>query len=493
MHSSILFKVSSCASALLLAACASPDGLAPHGHLATPAALHSAQTLASVPRSAAAWPSTGWWNTLGDPQLDRLVAEALKDNPDLDIAQARARAADAQIGAMRAALLPTVNGSAGFSAAHLPGSVLPAPIGGHFGWAKDAYASFKWEPDLWGGKRAAWEAAVGESAAADVDVHAARLAISTGVARAYAQLGYAYRQQQLAEDELQRAQDARKLTAQRFRAGIDNRVNVKRSDTEVAQDQVQLVAAQHAGAAARVALAELLGKGPDRGLAITQPQPLQPARLAVPADLPAELLGRRPDLVAARWRVEAAERNIKVAKTAFLPNLSLSALAGLVATGPETLLSLPSRFYMAGPAISLPIFEGGRLRANLSAKDAAYDLAVATYNKTLIGAVDQVADRALALQSLALQVVAQQRALDAAQSAWSLADERYKSGIGSFLQTLDVRRDLLLAERALAALQAQQVDLSIQLIQALGGGYRAVPAPDTNSASLAVRNKVPHE
>jgi outer membrane protein TolC len=191
--------------------------------------------------------------------------------------------------------------------------------------------------------------------------------------------------------------------------------------------------------------------------------------------------------------VEAAERHIKVAKTAFLPNLSLSALAGLVATGPETLLSLPSRFYMAGPAISLPIFEGGRLRANLSAKDAAYDLAVATYNKTLIGAVDQLADRALALQSLALQVVAQQRALDAAQSAWSLADERYKSGIGSFLQTLDVRRDLLLAERALAALQAQQVDLSIQLIQALGGGYRAVPAPDTNSASLAVRNKVPHE
>lgn len=492
MSFSSAIKLACCASALVLTACASPDGLAPQEHLAAPASVHGSATLATIPRSAAAWPAHGWWNALGDPHLDELVKEALQDNPDLAMAQARARAADAQIAVVRAGLLPTVNGSAGISGAHLPSSVLPPPIGGHFGWSKDAYASFKWEPDLWGGKLAAWEAAVGEGAAADVDVHAARLAISTGVARAYAQLGYAFRQQQLAGEELKRAEDARDLTEQRFRAGIDNRVNVERSDTEVAQDQGQLAAAQHAVAAARIALAELLGQGPDRGLKIAEPQPLQPARLAVPPDLPAELLGRRPDLVAARWRVEAAERHIKVAKTAFLPNLSLSALAGLVATGSETLLSLPSRFYEFGPALSLPIFEGGRLRGNLSAADAAYDLAVASYNKTLIGAVDRVADRALTLQSLAGQVAAQQRALDAARNAWSLSEQRYKSGIGSFLESLEVRRDLLTAERALAALQAQQVDLSIQLIAALGGGYRAVPSPHGLALTPAA-NKAQHE
>ncbi len=461
---------------LVLAGCASPDGLAPAARLTDVTTLHAGQTLAAGGPGDAAWPTADWWHALGDPQLDALVAEALADNPDVDAAQARVRAAEAASGALGAALGPSIAGSAAISGAHLPGTVLPDPIGGHFGWLRYGYASFKWDPDLWGGKRAAWEAAVGQALASEVDMHATRLALSTSVARAYAQFGYAWRQQTLASDQLKRAQEARALTAERFDAGIGGRLALRRSEAEVAQDQRQLAAARQAADAARITLAVLLGKGPDRGLALTVPAALEPARLALPPDLPAELLGRRPDLVAARWRVEAANRDIDAAKAQFLPNISLGVLVGLAAKGAESLLSLPARFYEFGPAVSLPIFDSGRLRANLAGRDAAYDLTVATYNKVLVAALGQVADHTRALQGLAAQIAAQQQSLQAARDAWELAEQRYRAGVGSFLDALDVRRDLLQAEQALAALQAQQLDRSIELIAALGGGWRAVQA-----------------
>ncbi|HXD36452.1 MAG TPA: efflux transporter outer membrane subunit, partial [Rhodanobacter sp.] len=215
-------------------------------------------------------------------------------------------------------------------------------------------------------------------------------------------------------------------------------------------------------------------------------QLLAPAELAVPNNLPLELIGHRADLVAARWRVEAAGKDIKAAKTEFMPDISIGALAGVLRLGGGNPFTLPSRFYQAGPSLSLPIFDGGRLRANLAGKDAQYDLAVAQYNQTLVGAVNEVADDVSALQSLQRQLAAQQRAQNAAQQAWDLALERFKAGIGSYLETLSVRQQLLLAERGMAALQAQQVDRSIQLIQALGGGYQPqADAPASSSSTSA--------
>jgi NodT family efflux transporter outer membrane factor (OMF) lipoprotein len=313
---------------------------------------------------------------------------------------------------------------------------------------------------------------VGQARAAEVEARAARVELSTNVARAYVQLGYAYTQQDLAKAELQRADEAHKLTAQRVAAGIDNRMQLRRGDAEVASAQEQLVVAGRAIDAAESALSVLLGKGPDRGREIGRPQLLSPAELAVPADLPVDLLGHRADLVAARWRVRAAGKEIKAAKTAFLPNLNLGVMAGLIAVGGESLFQLPARFYSVAPSISLPIFDGGRLRANLSSRDAQYDLAVAQYNQTLVRAVNEVADDVDAAQSLTEQAAAQSRALAAAQDAWQLAEQRYKAGVGSYLEALSVRQQLLVAEQRMAALKAQQVDQSVQLIGALGGGYR---------------------
>src|SRR6185312_5770498 len=469
---------------LALAACASSGGLHPNGAPLDPASLKAAHHLGAND-IAAAWPESDWWSALGAPQLARLTREALADNPGLAVADARARAAQAAAGLADTARRPSVNAGASVSGARIPTTVMPADAGGgHFNLASYAYGSFKWGLDLWGGKRAAWEAALGASRAAEVEARAARIELSGNVARAYAQLGYAFTQQDLAEGELKRANQSRALTQQRVAAGIDNQIQLKQSDAEVATAEQDTALARRAVDAARSSLSVLLGKGPDRGLEIARPQLLRPTALAVPSNLPLDLVGHRADLVAARWRVEAAGKDIKVAKTEFLPNISIGAMAGVVSMGGGNPFSLPGRFYQVGPSLSLPIFDGGRLRANLAGKDAQYDLAVAQYNQTLVGAVNQVADDLSALQSLQEQLAAQQRAQEAAQQAWQLAQQRYKAGIGSYLEALSVRQQLLAAERGTAQLQAQQVDLSVQLIQALGGGFRPqadTPAPLSSS------------
>jgi NodT family efflux transporter outer membrane factor (OMF) lipoprotein len=466
---------------LVLAGCASSGGLHPEGKLLDPSALKAQRSLGDTALSPAAWPDQAWWSGLGDPQLDALIAEALAGNPGLAAADARARAAQAAAGQADAARKPQLDLGASVAGAKPPSGLLGDDA--HFSVAKFGYLSFNWGLDPWGGQRAAWEAALGQARAAEVEARAARIELSGNVARAYAQLGYAFDQHDLAQAELERAGKARELTAQRVRAGIDSQLQLKQGDAEVASAEQQLAVAQRAIDAARSALSVLLGKGPDRGLAIARPQPLSPEALTVPENLPVELLGHRADLVAARWRVEASRRDIAAAKTEFLPNVKLGAMAGLLAMGGNPLLRASSLFYQVGPSLSLPIFDGGRLRANLAGKDAQYDLAVAQYNQTLVGALNEVADDYAAQQSLIDQIQAQQRALDAASEAWRLAEQRYRAGVGSYLEALSVRQQLLVAEQRMAALKAQQVDLSVQLIQALGGGYRPDAAHQAASAS----------
>lgn len=461
------------AAVTLLAGCASTGGLHTEGQLTDSATLHAERSTAKAAITPAAWPGGDWWTQLGDKQLDALIAEALKDNPDLASADARARAAQSQVDNANAKRLPTVNSDASITGVRLPTTAVPKPIGGSFQTFPAIYASFNWGIDVWGGKRAAWEAALGQARASEIDAHAARLMLSGNVARAYVQFGYAFAEQDVADAQLKRANASRALVKQRVAAGIDNQMQVKQADAEVASAEQQAAVADEAIASARIALAILLGKGPDRGLDLARPQVLQPTVLALPPNLPADLLGRRADLVAARWRVEAASKNIAAVKTEFLPNISLGAMAGLTSSSVDTLFSLPARFYEIAPAISLPIFDGGRRRADLKNADASYDLAVAQYNSTLVSALNDVADKLSGMDSLHVQISAQQRALDASRQAWDLSQQRYTAGIGSYLDTLSVQQQLLTAEQRLATLNAQQVDTSVRLVQALGGGYQA--------------------
>jgi NodT family efflux transporter outer membrane factor (OMF) lipoprotein len=467
---------------VLLAGCASTGGLHPTATPADPASLATQRSFSGVKVYTATWPRQGWWKALGDAQLDKLVDEALADNPDMTLVDARVRAALAAAGAADAARKPTLNAGASAAGARVP-PILPPLASGHFGVIRYGYLSFKWDLDLWGGKRAAWQAAVGNARAAEVDAQAARLKLSADVVQAYFQLAGAYAQRNLANEELQRANDFLKLTRKRVANGIDSRFSLARIEAESASDRAHVEAADNAVHSAGLVLAALLGAGPDRALSIERPAlPAIPA-LALPSDLPADLLGRRPDVVAARWRVEAAGHDIKAAKTKFLPNIGISSLAGLLAPSSLNLLSLQNRFYTISPALSLPIFEGGALRANLAGKDAARDIAVAQYNQTLVHAINQVAGRVEDLQSLSAQVQDAKDARASAEDAYTLAMKRYRAGVGNYLEALSVRQELIAAEQQLASLQTRRVGAWATLNEALGGGFQ--PAADAPSLATA--------
>ncbi|RDS79602.1 multidrug RND transporter [Dyella monticola] len=467
------------AACIALAGCAATGGLHTNGKTIDASSLRSDQSFANVPLSPTAWPAQDWWVGFGDPQLTALIEEALQHNPTLDEAQARARQAQAVADVANAARLPQADLEAGASGVRLSNKdpVYPEYVLGHFAWGKAVTANFSWDMDVWGGKRAAWEAALGRSRAAEIDARAARIQLSVNVARAYVALGYAFAERDVAEDEVKRTTQTLTLTRRLLEGGLSTPQQEAFADSQAASAEQEKTQAERAIDAARSSLSVLLGQGPDRGLSIVRPHLLDPGLIAVPDQLQVNLIGRRADLVAARWQVEAASHDIKAAKTQFLPNISLSAMAGVVAVGGSVnVFQLPARTYSVGPALTLPIFEGGRLRANLAGADAQYDEAVAHYNSLLISAVNEVADLVSALSSVRTQIALEQRAKQDAEKSWRDAFSAYKGGVSGPLTPLASRQQLLLADQQLAALQSRQADLSIRLIDALGGGYMSEPS-----------------
>jgi NodT family efflux transporter outer membrane factor (OMF) lipoprotein len=476
------FAVTTLTFCVALAGCATPGGLHTTGTTIDVHSLKSEQSFANVPLSPTAWPAQDWWVGFGDPQLTHLIDEALKNNPTLAEAEARARQAQAVAAGIDSTRAPQAELDAAVEGARLSNKdpLYPSYALGSFAWAKSVTAGFSWDLDLWGGKRDAWEAALGRSRAAEIDAYAARIQLSVNVARAYVHLGYAFALRDVAEGEFQRSSQTLALTRRLVAGGLGTPQQEAFADSEVASAAQQKAQADRDIDAARSSLSVLLGQGPDRGLSITRPHMLDAGLVALPDQLPVDLLGRRADLVAARWQVEAASKDIKAARTEFLPNISLSAMAGFVAVGDSTnVLQLPARTYSVGPALSLPIFDGGRRRANLAGANARYDEVVARYNNLLIGAVNEVSDLVSALSSVRIQIALEKRAKDDAQKAWNDAVSAYKGGVSGPLTPLASRQQLLAADQRLAALESQQADLSIRLINALGGGY------DANASSSA--------
>lgn len=467
---------------LTLGACASSAGLRPQGRLLGADELHSAQALAGVSLSPAGWPRRDWWRDLGDPALNGLIEEGLRGNPSLAAAEARLRQAQAEAQAGDAARKPNLSVSGGYSGLQLPESMVGPSFGGSYAGSAQLRLDLSYDVDLWGGKRAAWEAAVDRMHAVQVETQAARLELSAAIVEAYAQFDQAWRLADLADAELQRSQQLLELTRQRRSAGLDSDLQLRQAEARVPAAQQQRLSARQQIEAGRNALAALLGQGPDRGLTIARPVlPLAPPALQLPSVLPADLLGRRPEVVAARWRVEAADRQIAAARTAFYPSLNLAALAGVVNRDLGQLLTNDSLFGVVAPALSLPIFDGGRLRANLASKDAHYDLAVADYNQKVIAALREVADQVSAMRALQQQLGAQSQALDSANAAQGLAQQRYRAGLGSYLEVLSVQQQVLAAQQQMALLRSQQILASARLQRALGGGF----TPSAAAAGLA--------
>ena len=470
----------------LLAACASSGGLAPHATPMQADTLAARRSLSDARLAPAAWPQERWWTALGDPQLDALIEEGLAGSPSIEAADARTRKAIAQAGLADALRKPTLGASAQVLGLQLPETLAPAPLGGDFSTANILSLDFKYAPDLWGGKRAKWQSALGAARAQDVDAQAARTTLAGNIARSYIALAQAWELQDVANAEQARSGKLLGLSRQRAKAGIDNQIAVQQNASSESAAKQQAEAAQQQIDALRNALAALVGKGPDRGLEIARPQLDPSPAIALPSVLPSDLLARRADVVAAMWRVQAARRGIDASKAEFYPTINLSAMVGLAAGNLGDLFGSNAVLINGGPAISLPILDGGRLRNQLAGSDADYDLAVAGYDQALLGALREVADAVQSARSLDVQLAAATSARDDARKAFDLASLRYKAGIASQLDVLGVQKPLLLLEQQVAVLRAQRIAAAVDLDQALGGGLPAskLPMPEDAPALL---------
>ena len=472
MTTRALLTVSALSLSLAAGGCGSTNGLSTQASLGDANALAAQKSLAGTPVASASWPRGDWWTALGDAELDRLIEEALAGSPTLKVAAARTRKALGFAETSKAALYPRVDASYEATRERFPEhGLVPPPAAGAWSTVHQLQATLAWELDFWGKNRAAYESALGEAKAAEVDAYAARLALSANIAQAYVQLQRAYLQLDVAQTTLKEREQIFALTRDRNAAGVDSRLELKQAESALPATREQIAQLNETIALTRNQLAALLGQGPDRGLSIGRPDAHSLETVALPASLPAELLGRRPDLVAQRARVEAAQKEIAVAKAEFYPNVNLIAFIGLQSLGSAGFLSAASRTLGVGPAINLPIFEAGRLRGNLAGKNADYDVAVESYNQTLADALRDVVDNLASFRSVAEQRREQAQALSTAQEAYDLALLRYREGIGNYLQVLSAEQPLLAQQSLDADLKSREISLSIDLVRALGGGF----------------------
>jgi NodT family efflux transporter outer membrane factor (OMF) lipoprotein len=276
----------------------------------------------------------------------------------------------------------------------------------------------------------------------------------------------------VAQRTLAQREEQLRLVRQRVGAGLDTNLELRQSEGALPEARQQLEALREQAQAAQHALAALVGKADVPDVAAVPAIASLPTATAVPA-LPSDLLARRPDIAAARWRVEAAGEDVKGAKAQFYPSVNLVAFVGLSSIGLDKLLDLGSTQWGLGPAVRLPIFDAGRLRANLRGKAADLDAAVESYNGAVLEAIRETADAVSALQSIARQQAEQRQAEAAAEGAYGIAVQRYRAGLGTYLNVLAAESAVLNQRRLGVDLAARVLDARVALYRALGGGYAA--------------------
>lgn len=453
-------------------------GCAPFPEARAPETEVSADTLASSTSflaPAGAWPTDLWWQAYGDPQLDLLITEALEGSPTLKVAQARVRRAQALSQVAGAPLQPQVGLAATAGSQRLSYNYLTPPDNVVRGWNEfgQAALNISWELDFWGKYRAGLAAATSELAARRAEEAQARLILATSVAAGYAELARLFAMRDAAERAVKVRAMTQALFAERHQHGLETRGSVLEAQAKEAQARTDALFLDEQIALQRNSLASMLGAGPDRGLRIKRPNDILQKNLTLPTQLAADLLGRRPDVVAARLQAQAQASLVERKTADFYPNVNLAAMIGLQSLGLNVLGQSGSVYGNVGPAISLPIFTGGRLQGELRGARANFDEAVALYNETLIHAFQNVADVATRYRALTEQQRQAERGLRAASQANQLAMGRYRGGLSNYLDVL-ISEDIMLASlRVVTELRARNFMLDVALVRALGGGYQS--------------------
>ncbi len=459
-----------------LAACANFSGISPQS-----TALTSEQLNFTASSTVQALPAL-WWESFGDAQLNRLVADALANSPSLRVAQTRLDRVQAAQDSLRGTEGPQVNASLDMTRQRFSAtSIYPPPLGGSVRNIGTLQLGASWEIDFWGKNRAALNAALGQEQAALADAQAARLLLASSVTRTYFQLVRLEAQLGIAKRTLAQREQTRNLVQDRVNAGLDTQLELQQSLGGLPEAKLQIEILQEQKQWALNALAALTSK-PNVTPAFDVPAQSAIKKVAIGNSMPMDLLARRPDIAAAQQRARAASFDVDSAKAQFYPNINLMAFTGLSSIGFDNLLEAGSAQWGVGPAVRLPIFDGGRLRANLRTKTADLDAAVESYNSVVIEAVRDVADQLASAQSIDKQQTEQAQAQSHAETAYAIATQRYEAGLGTFLHVLTAETAVLAQRRAAADLQARALDTQVQLMRALGGGFQ-----DNATTSLALR------
>ncbi|MFC6312221.1 efflux transporter outer membrane subunit [Paraburkholderia dipogonis] len=459
---------------LTIAGCASTGGVAPQASGIEPASLDAGNAIRAA-NADAQWPALDWWRAYNDPQLNRWIEDAQAGNPSLAAAQARVREAMSMAGVARSALSPQVNGSLSIQRQKWADNLYygPGPLAGEQSWNNTGTLGLSYHLDIWGKDKNAAERALDAAHASSADARAAQLELEGNVVRTYIEMSLNYALLDIAKATLQQQQQIVDLANRRLKGGIGTQLEVSQAETPLPEYERQIDEIEEKIALGRNQLAALAGKGPGAGDSIQRPSlSLQMGPAGLPSALPADLIGHRPDVVAARWTVAAQARGVDVAKADFYPDINLLAsIGGYAAMGPLfQFLKNPSHSWSAGPALSLPILDGGRLRSQLGAASAGYDEAVESYNQSIVGALKDISDQVIRIRSLATQADDADRSVAAARKNYDLSREGYRRGLTDYLNVLVAQNQLLRAQEGVAKIQAERLGAHASLVTALGGG-----------------------
>lgn len=452
-------------AALILAGCVTPQVETPRE---TPLASDGLGLVGpSVPVA-----NERWWEAFADPQLDRLIDDALQGSPTLAQALARVRSAQAQAQAANAATSPSYSIDADETYQRFSENFyIPPPYAGSHHWLGQATANMSWTLDFWGRQQALINQATAGVLASRLDVEAAKLALTGAITQAYLDLHRAWELLDIAERLRDENEELLRLTQGRVAAGLERAIELRTAEARLAQSRAGVLQAQSARDLALHRLAELAGYGADRYAQIERPRLHLDAALALPDQLPLDLLGRRPDILAARARIEAAASAREAARAAFYPDVNLRAFVGVQAIGLDGLVESGSRTYGIGPALHLPIFDAQRLRANYKDATAQLDAAIASYNSTVLGAIRETADQLTLNVSIGQQIAQLQQAVDASSSAYELARKLYGAGLTNQLRVLDAETQVLSARRDLISAMTNLALARISLRLMVGGTF----------------------
>ena len=409
-----------------------------------------------------------WWEIFGDAELNELMARTLAKNNDAQAALARVTQAKALARQATADWLPSANVTPAFD--HFQRT--RASFGGSGTFAGDTYSvpfDLSYEVDLWGRVRRSFEAASADAQAREAAYHSVLLSLTAETARLYLLARSLDSEIDILERTTGLRQESLDMASKRAEAGVVNELDVARAKTELAAAQAEAIDLHRRRAEIENALAVICGE--TASTFSLPPRPLTLDLPGVPAGLPSALLERRPDVAEAERAMAAANARIGVAKAAFFPTVSLTGAGGFESADVDALFDKDSRFWSIGPSISIPLFAGGRSKANLQATQASYDEAVAQYRQRVLTAFQEVEDALVNLRLRADQAEANARLLESARDSVRLSKARYDQGLVNYLEFVDAERSRLAAERTAVTLLSQRLVSTVLLIKAIGGGW----------------------